>query len=152
MACARSFSATAGPRAALRSTRRAARPARIAAAAGRVVADGAQMQFIEGVSESCVPEVRLTRSKAGSSGTATFIFNEPDILLGDVAGDITGLTMLDEEGSFNTTDVKAKFVNGKPQNVEAKYVMRSTFEWDRFMRFMDRYAESNGLEFQGKGA
>ena len=34
------------------------------------------------------------------------------------------------------------------QFIEARYMMRSQFEWDRFMRFMDRYAESNGLGFE----
>jgi hypothetical protein len=33
-----------------------------------------------------------------------------------------------------TVDVQAKFVNGKPEKIEVKYVMRSSFEWDRFMR------------------
>lgn len=32
------------------------------------------------------------------------------------------------------TAVQAKFVNGKPDKIEVKYVMRSSFEWDRFMR------------------
>jgi photosystem II protein len=46
--------------------------------------------------------------------------------------------MIDDEGTLSTTDVKAKFINGKPQAIEAKYSMRSQFEWDRFIRFMDR--------------
>lgn len=66
-------------------------------------------------------------------------------------GDITGLYMVDDEGTLTTTDVKAKFVNGKPQIIEARYNMRTQFEWDRFMRFMDRYAEKQGLGFE-KGA
>ena len=37
------------------------------------------------------------------------------------------------------------------QAIEAKYTMRSGFEWDRFIRFMDRYAEAKGLGFE-KGA
>lgn len=56
--------------------------------------------------------------------------------------------MIDDEGVLSTTDVKAKFVNGKPQAIEAKYSMRSQFEWDRFIRFMDRYAEVAGLGFE----
>lgn len=47
--------------------------------------------------------------------------------------------MIDDEGTLSTTDVKARFVNGKPQAIEAKYSMRSQFEWDRFIRFMDRW-------------
>ncbi|KAL0036135.1 hypothetical protein WJX79_004987 [Trebouxia sp. C0005] len=63
-------------------------------------------------------------------------------------GDITGLFMIDDEGEFSTVDVQAKFVNGKPDRIEAKYIMRSAFEWDRFMRYMERYAEQQGLGFQ----
>ena len=29
--------------------------------------------------------------------------------------------------------MQAKFVNGKPDRIEARYIMRSSLEWDRFM-------------------
>ena len=38
-------------------------------------------------------------------------------------------------------------MNGKPDRIEARYVMRSSLEWDRFMRFMERFAEDKGLGF-----
>ena len=44
--------------------------------------------------------------------------------------------------------MQAKFVNGKPDRIEAKLIMRSALEWDRFMRFMERYAEDSGLGFK----
>ena len=50
--------------------------------------------------------------------------------------------------SPSVSSPQAKFVNGKPDRIEAKYVMRSTLEWDRFMRFMERYAEESGLGFK----
>ena len=53
--------------------------------------------------------------------------------------------MSDDEGVLSTTDVKAKFSNGKPQCIEARYNMKSQFEWDRFIRFMDKYAAEKGL-------
>ncbi|MHC5728642.1 MAG: photosystem II reaction center protein Psb28, partial [Nostoc sp.] len=59
--------------------------------------------------------------------------------------DITGMYLIDEEGEIITREVKAKFVNGKPEELEAFYVMKSAQEWDRFMRFMERYAEENDL-------
>jgi hypothetical protein len=136
------------------------------------------MQFIKGVDEPTVPEVKLTRSRTGGSGTAMFIFDNPSIFQASGAlpgsgggggflpacgqgacraskpqtrlwpphkacrsmagrkgarrqgaaptpprprphagelGDITGLFLEDDEGIMSTTDVKAKFVNGKPQ-------------------------------------
>lgn len=55
--------------------------------------------------------------------------------------------MIDEEGELATTDVNARFANGKPQAIESTYVMTSPAAWDRFMRFMERYGEANGLGF-----
>eukprot|EP01026_Neomeris_dumetosa_P021943 TRINITY_DN1907_c0_g1_i5.p1 TRINITY_DN1907_c0_g1~~TRINITY_DN1907_c0_g1_i5.p1 ORF type:complete len:159 (-),score=14.67 TRINITY_DN1907_c0_g1_i5:18-494(-) len=113
-----------------------------------VFAEGATLQFIRGVNETTVPEVKLTKSRDGSGGTATFIFQEPSVFQNSgESGDITGLYMVDEEGFLQTVQVQAKFVNGKPDRIECRYVMRSAFEWDRFMRFMERYAESNQLGF-----
>ena len=37
----------------------------------------AKIQFSRGTDEDSVPEVRLTRSKTGTQGTATFIFENP---------------------------------------------------------------------------
>eukprot|EP00793_Prasinoderma_coloniale_P003314 PRCOL_00005949-RA len=104
--------------------------------------------FIKGVNESVVPDVRLTRAKDGSSGTAFFTFDKPDVFesSGEM-GEITGLYLLDEEGDLSTVDVNCKFINGKATAIEAKLVLRSAFEWDRFMRFMERYAEEQGLGF-----
>eukprot|EP00892_Ulva_mutabilis_P001034 jgi/Ulvmu1/10931/UM007_0110.1 len=111
----------------------------------------AAMQFIKGIDEPCVPNINLTRSRDGSNGVATFVFDGPSVFEADNAlGEITGLYMVDEEGEMASVDVNAKFVNGKPSQIECKYVMRSSMEWDRFMRFMERYAEENELGFKGK--
>jgi len=109
------------------------------------------LQFIKGVDETCVPDVKLTRSRTGATGTATFSFAQPSVFEAqNEMGEITGLFMIDDEGELSTTNVNAKFINGKPDRIEATYVMRTSFEWERFMRFMERYAEDNGLGFQGK--
>ncbi|CAI5966009.1 unnamed protein product [Closterium sp. NIES-65] len=116
-----------------------------------VVVDEAVVQFIRGVNEQTIPEVRLTRSRDGTSGTATFVFEQPSVFdQPSDLGDITGLFMIDEEGDLQTVDVSAKFINGKPAGIEAKYIMRTEREWDRFMRFMERYAEANNLGFVKK--
>ena len=105
----------------------------------------AKIQFARGIEETVVPDVRLTRAKQGESGTATFVFNNPDILAQDGTDEVTGLYLIDEEGEIVIPGVQGKFVNGKPESLEAIYVMKSNEEWDRFMRFMNRYAEQNGL-------
>nr|YP_009314004.1 Photosystem II protein W [Hommersandiophycus borowitzkae]SCW22258.1 Photosystem II protein W [Hommersandiophycus borowitzkae] len=109
----------------------------------------AVIQFIKGINETVVPDVKLTRSRDGSTGTATFRFTNPTIL--DVGmeskGEITGMYLKDEEGELITRDVSAKFINGKPQAIESVYIIKDPDNWDRFMRFMERYANENSLSF-----
>ncbi|MDM9379217.1 photosystem II reaction center protein Psb28 [Chlorogloeopsis sp. ULAP01] len=107
----------------------------------------ATIQFSKGVNEEVIPEVRLTRSRTGNSGTATFIFQNPKALSNGSTDEITGMYLIDEEGELVTREVKGRFINGKPEALEAVYVMKSPEEWERFMRFMQRYAEENGLGF-----
>lgn len=107
----------------------------------------AQIQFSRGVDEEVVPDVRLTRSRDGSNGTATFYFQNPKALNSGSTEEITGMYMIDEEGEIVTREVKGKFINGKPEALEALYLMKSEAEWERFMRFMERYAEEHDLGF-----
>jgi photosystem II protein len=109
----------------------------------------ARIQFIKGIDEKILPDIRLTRSRDGSTGTATFRFKNSNILDKSLAlkGEITGMYMTDKEGILETRDISVTFANGKPQVVESLYIMKSSQDWDRFMRFMERYGESNGLVF-----
>nr|UBQ35489.1 photosystem II protein psb28 [Conticribra weissflogii] len=109
----------------------------------------AHIQFIKGIDEKVLPDVRLTRSRDGSTGTATFKFKNANILDKSLAlnGEITGMYMIDQEGVLETRDVSAVFVKGKPRYVESIYIMKTPEAWNRFMRFMERYGESNGLSF-----
>jgi photosystem II 13kDa protein len=109
----------------------------------------AVIQFILGINESNIPEVKLTRSSDGSTGTATFLFENPSILKRQTSSEreITGMYLIDEEGELMTKNVNARFINGKPTRIEAVYIMKNPENWDRFMRFMERYAKKYGLTF-----
>ena len=112
----------------------------------------AGISFYEGLYEPDVPDVKLTRSKDGENGVATFNFDKPSFFNcereEDVPqGAITAMTMEDEEGEISTANVSARFVEGKPVGLLVRHEMKSPGEWDRFMRFMERYAEANGLGF-----
>jgi photosystem II protein len=110
----------------------------------------AAIQFFRGVDETVVPDIRLTRSRDGRTGQAIFVFEEPEALAPQSVGDITGMFMLDEEGEMVTREVKARFVNGKASALEATYTWKSTADFERFMRFAQRYADDHGLGFAGK--
>ena len=104
---------------------------------------------IKGLDEKVLPDVRLTRSRDGSTGTATFRFKNPNILDKNTAkeGEITGMYLIDEEGILETRDVNARFRNGKPEAIESIYIMKNPEAWDRFLRFMQRFGAINGLVF-----
>lgn len=112
-------------------------------------AAAAYIEFIVGVPEPCVPDVSLTRSRDGTTGVATFTFDNPTFLQASTTalGDTTGMYLKDSEGTVKTSEVTATFTNGKPRIVKGVVVLKSSDEWDRFMRFMERYAKSNGLGF-----
>jgi len=111
----------------------------------------ASIQFVKGILEKVVPEVYLTRSRDGGTGKAKFKFINPNILDESTLfndGEITGMYMIDIEGIIETSNIIAIFKFGQPESLEAIYTMYSLKEWDRFMRFMDRYSLSNGLLFR----
>jgi photosystem II protein len=110
------------------------------------------IQFFRGVEEPVVPDIRLTRSRDGRTGQALFVFDEPDALSPEAFGDITGMFMVDEEGELVTREVKARFVNGKPSALEATYTWKTPEDFERFMRFAQRYAESHDLGFAGRSS
>ena len=105
----------------------------------------AEIQFSKGVKEEVIPQIKVTRSKTGNSGTATFYFEDPNILSKDSSDEITGMYLVDDEGEIVSREVKGKFVNGEARAIEAVLIMKSEDEFERFVRFMDSYAEENGL-------
>ena len=68
------------------------RPSAAAAPRRRLsVSAATSIQFVRGTNETSVPDVRLTRSKDGTNGTAFFTFSEPDVFEADeLSGEITG--------------------------------------------------------------
>ena len=112
----------------------------------------ATIQFFKGVDEPVVPEIRLTRSRDGRTGQAFFVFEQPDALSEETMGEITGMYLIDEEGELTTREVNARFINGEPSALEATYTWKSEIDFERFMRFAQRYAKSHGLWYSESSA
>ena len=109
-----------------------------------------KIQFYDGIDEPVVPEIRLTRGKDGTTGQAIFLFEKPQALSSITSGDITGMRMIDSEGELLTRDVKVRFVDGDPLFLEAVYIWKNKSDFERFMRFANSYAKSNGLGYSEK--
>lgn len=110
-----------------------------------------KIQFSRGVTEETIPDIRVTRARRGESGTATFTFEDPQILAADNTTEVTGMYLMDENTELlSTRNVVVKFYDGKARIVEATLIMQTAAEWQRFMGFMEQYAEVAGLELQRK--
>ena len=107
----------------------------------------ATIQFFRGVDEPVVPEIRLTRSRDGRTGQAFFSFERPEALTKESITELKGMLLIDEEGELVTRDVNARFVNGEPCALEATYTWKSEMDFDRFMRFAQRYAKSHDMGY-----
>ena len=79
------------------------------------------IQFIKGVEETTIPTINITRSTDGTTGTATFIFEDPSLFYTGInpESEISGMFLIDEEGILTTNDLNAKFIEGQPKTLEA---------------------------------
>ncbi len=112
--------------------------------------NSATIQFFRGVDEPAVPEIRLTRSRDGRAGQAFFVFENPDALTKESMTEIKGMLLIDEEGELVTREVNARFINGEPSALEAIYTWKTETDFERFMRFAKRYANSHGMGYTDK--
>ena len=108
------------------------------------------IQFFYGIDEKVIPQIRLTKSKDGQAGQAFFRFDSPEALLSDNFKDIQGMYLIDEEGQITTREINIAVSkkNGKYTAIEAVYCWRSKRDFNRFMRFANRYAKQNGLTYE----
>ena len=107
------------------------------------------IQFHQGIDELVIPEIRLSRNRDGRNGQAIFSFKSPEALGSENYKDIKGMFLLDEEGQISTRDVNIVVTNGKKTAIKATYKWNTDNDFDRFMRFAQRYANKNNLGYEG---
>jgi photosystem II Psb28-2 protein len=115
------------------------------------------IQFFVGVFEE-LNNVSLRRERRTGKRIVLLTFNQLNALEGFKSftkQSLNALLLSDEEGEISVTPSSTKFVFGGDEGDELKQV-KCEFEieqddhWERFMRFMHRYAEANGMEYGEK--
>ena len=108
------------------------------------------IQFFNGIDEKVVPQIRLTKSKDGQAGQDYFRFENPEALLSDNFKEIQGMYLIDEEGQITTREIHIAVSrkDGTYTAIEAIYSWRTERDFNRFMRFANRYAKQNGLAYE----
>ena len=109
-----------------------------------------EIQFLEGKKETVLPIVKLTKSKNGKTGTATFLFKNPDIFLQENFVLSNGMNLLWNQKKIHTTDLTIFFHQGKPFFLKAILIFKNSKEWFDFLYFMNYYSKETGLAFYEK--
>lgn len=111
-----------------------------------------QIQIVDGITEKTLPLIKLTKSRNGKTGTATFIFIEPSSFdfLNYQKNTIHGMYLLWESKKIRSTDLKIIFKNGKPFFLKAIFIFKNAKDWFHFLNFMSYYSKETGLSFAEK--
>lgn len=107
------------------------------------------IELFEGCKEERLPFIKMTRSKNGRTGTATFIFIKPFFFEEnfDSFRQIQGLFLISEKKRITTKEIKVIFKDGQPFLLRAVFFFTKTEEWFDFLNFMVLYSNENGLFF-----
>ena len=110
-----------------------------------------EIQIIEGIKETTEPIVKLTKSKNGKTGTATFLFLNPkslQFLLGE--NSLLQKISLISEKKIQTEDISIVFKEGKPFLIKSIFLFKNSQEWFDFLTFMAKYSQEKGLFFKSE--
>jgi photosystem II Psb28-2 protein len=112
------------------------------------------VQFFEGVPES-ISNVSLRQDKATGDRTVLLTFERMEAIeqFQSFRSEFSkALKMIDEEGIITIEPSGIRFIFGGPEGddlerVECTLEIDRDDHWERFMRFMHRYAEANGMAY-----
>lgn len=113
-----------------------------------------EIQFYEGIKENTLPLVKLTKSKNGKTGTATFVFINPTSLqdVNCTIFPINGMYLIWNHKKIMTNDLDIFFREGKPFLIKSILIFKNSKEWFEFLSFMNYYSKETGLSFSEKNS
>ncbi|MGG6239113.1 photosystem II reaction center protein Psb28 [Nodosilinea sp. AN01ver1] len=112
------------------------------------------VEFYEGIAET-IDNISLRRDQATGDRIVLLTFNQLRAIeqfQSFRSRFAKALKLVDEEGAIAIEPEGIKFIFGGPegddlQRVECKLVIDRDDHWDRLMRFMQRYAQANGMAY-----
>ena len=100
------------------------------------------IQFVKGKNEQDLPEIRLFRNTDGKKGKAIYKFRKPTTITNENFNSIQKMYLIDEEGELSTNKIDLSISDKNITEVNSTYNWDSEKEFERFMRFARRYANS----------
>ncbi len=100
------------------------------------------IQFVKGKNEEDLPKISLYRNDDGKKGQAIYIFYKPTTITMDNYKSIQKMYLIDEEGELSTRKLDITISGNNIKEVKSIYNWKVEKEFERFMRFAERYANS----------
>tara|TARA_Y100001968_G_C19319574_1_gene698497 strand:- start:98 stop:472 length:375 start_codon:yes stop_codon:yes gene_type:complete len=100
------------------------------------------IQFVKGKNEKDQPEIRLFRDLDGKKGNAVYTFYKPTTITMNNFKSIKKMYLIDSEGELSTKNIDLTISEDSIKKVKSTYSWNSEKEFERFMRFAKRYANS----------
>lgn len=112
------------------------------------------VEFFEGILEE-ISNVSLRRNR--STGTRSVLLSFEQLRCIERFNSFrkrfsNALLLTDSEGRITVEPSSVQFIFGGPEGddlerVDCKFEIEQEEHWERFLRFMDRYAEANGMAY-----
>tara|TARA_B100000965_G_scaffold22986_1_gene17320 strand:+ start:678 stop:1019 length:342 start_codon:yes stop_codon:yes gene_type:complete len=100
------------------------------------------IQFIKGENEKGHPEIRLFRDLDGKKGKAVYKIINPTTITVENFKSIQKMYLIDKEGNLMTKKILVSISDNHIKEVTSTYSWNSEKEFERFIRFSIRYANS----------
>ncbi|MEB3178711.1 MAG: photosystem II reaction center protein Psb28 [Nostocaceae cyanobacterium] len=112
------------------------------------------IEFFAGIPEA-LSNVSLRRHRQTGVRSVLMSFEQVKALEGFnsfTKQSLSAMRLTDEEGVISVTPSSLQFIFGGAEGdeldrVECKFEIERDDHWERFMRFMQRYAEANGMAY-----
>lgn len=107
------------------------------------------IEIIKGVNEKTLPIIKLTKSKNGKTGTATFLFFISLINLKNysIFNSIDKVSLIYKETKIISKKIVLFFREGKPFLLKITFIFKTQNEWFDFFKFIFIYSKENSLMF-----
>jgi len=119
-----------------------------------MAAQSPSIEFFSGISEE-LSGVSLRRGRFSNTRTVLMTFEQLKALErfnSFTRKSSNSMRLLDSEGEITVSPSSVQFIFAGPegdelQRMECKFEIEREDHWQRFLRFMNRYAEANGLDY-----
>ena len=100
------------------------------------------IQFVKGKNEKDHPEIRLFRNLDGKKGKAVYKFYTPTTITLTNYKSVQKMYLIDSEGEISTKKIDLSISDDQIKEIKSTYNWKTEKEFERFMRFASRYANS----------